>query len=310
MISVIMLTYNRENLVSRAIESILAQTYRDFEFIIVDNGSTDRSGQIAEEHAARDSRIRVIHRARGNIGSGRNAGLDAAQGDYIAFIDDDDWAEPDLLEFLLDLAQEDRANVAICGTSNKIFYEKETMTSEKALVELMWRKKYNVGFPAKLFHKNLIQRFRFSEEDKFDDISLMYMLFAHASRVAYHGLPKYNVYRHPGNHSSWTEDHRLLTAEILEEYLRAYRTRTIWLCKMFPERAGTFQYFEWSFMISMVEKVARLNIYSCEKQLAYMRQELQEHRKEFLGAPEILDFEKEWMEKYVPIESMPSDDNK
>lgn len=65
MISVIMLTYNRESFVSRAIESILAQTYRDFEFIVVDNGSTDRSGQIADEYAKKDNRIRVIHTGNG-----------------------------------------------------------------------------------------------------------------------------------------------------------------------------------------------------------------------------------------------------
>ena len=106
MISVIMLTYNREELVGRAIDCILAQTYRDFEFIIVDNGSSDRSGAIADEYAAKDSRIRVIHRERGNIGSGRNAGLDAAKGEYIAFIDDDDWTEPDFLEFLYNLLVE------------------------------------------------------------------------------------------------------------------------------------------------------------------------------------------------------------
>lgn len=308
MISVIMLTYNRENLVSRAIESILCQTCRNFEFIVVDNGSTDRSGQIAEEYAAKDSRIQVIHQERGNIGSGRNTGLDAAQGDYITFIDDDDWAEPDLLEFLLELVEESSAEVAVCGTSNKIFDEKKTMTPEEALVELMWRKKYNVGFPAKLFHKELIQRFRFSREDEFDDIGLMYVLFAHASKIAYYGLPKYNVYRHPGNHSSWTENHRLLTAKILDEYLRAYRTRTVWLCKMFPGYASTFQYFEWSFMISMVDKVIRLNIYGCERQLTYMRRELQEHRNEFLRAQETLDFERKWMEEYVPIKTiLPSD---
>ena len=95
MISVIMLTYNREQLVSCAIESILGQSYRDYEFIIVDNGSTDESGQIADRYAAQDNRIRVIHRERGNIGAGRNTGLDAARGEYITFIDDDDWAEPD-----------------------------------------------------------------------------------------------------------------------------------------------------------------------------------------------------------------------
>ena len=115
MISVIMLTYNREELVGRAIESILAQTYRDFEFIIVDNGSSDRSGAIADEYAAKDARIRVIHRERGNIGSGRNTGLDAAQGEHIAFIDDDDWTEPDFLEFLHSLMVEYNADVSICG---------------------------------------------------------------------------------------------------------------------------------------------------------------------------------------------------
>ena len=76
-----MLTYNREKLVSRAIESILAQTYKDFEFIIIDNGSTDSSGRIADEYAEKDSRIKVIHRKRGNIGAGRNTALDAAKGE-------------------------------------------------------------------------------------------------------------------------------------------------------------------------------------------------------------------------------------
>lgn len=79
MISVLMLTYNREKLVSRAVESVLNQTYQDFEFIIVDNGSSDKSGEIADRYAARDGRVRVIHRERGNIGAGRNTGLDAAR---------------------------------------------------------------------------------------------------------------------------------------------------------------------------------------------------------------------------------------
>ena len=132
MISVIMLTYNREALVSRAIESILAQTYRDFEYIIVDNGSADRSGRIADAYAAQDSRIKVIHRERGNIGSGRNTGLDAAQGDYVTFIDDDDWAEPDFLEFLIGLIAEHNSDVAICGAADKVFDEKKIMSPEEA----------------------------------------------------------------------------------------------------------------------------------------------------------------------------------
>lgn len=299
MISVIMLTYNREALASRAIESILAQTYQDFEFIIVDNGSTDRSGQIADGYAKTDSRIHVIHRVRGNIGAGRNTGLDAARGEYIAFIDDDDWAEPDFLEFLLDLIQTYRADVAICGAADKVFNERKCMTPEEALIELMWRKKYNMAFPTKLFRQELADRLRFPEEGQYDDIALMYKLFAYAKKVAYHGLPKYTFYRHESNNSAWTTDHSQLTPETLEEYLHAYRGRTKWLSGLFPDQAPAFRYFEWSFMISMVEKILRLEISGCETQLADMQRELRLHRDEFLNSPETLEFEKEWMNTYV-----------
>lgn len=299
MISVLMLTYNREKMVGRAIESILAQTYRDFEFIIVDNGSTDRSGAVAEEYAARDSRIRVIHRARGNIGAGRNTALDAARGEYLTFLDDDDWAEPDFLAFLLELLEENDADVAICGATGRVYDEKKVMSAEEALIELMWRKKYNVAFPTKLFRRELMEHLRFPVDGKYDDIALMYRLLAEAKRVAYHGLPKYTFYRHPGNNSAWTTDHSKLTPETLQEYLDAYRTRTQWLSEKFPNSAEAFQYFEWSFMISMVEKVARYGIMACESQKAAMTRILREHQGEFLGSPHILDFERNWMEQYV-----------
>lgn len=298
-ISVLMLTYNRENLVSRAIESILRQTYSNFEFIIVDNGSTDKSGQIADEYAKQDSRIRVIHRSKGTISAGRNTALDAAQGDYIAFIDDDDWAEPDFLEFLLNLALENQADVAICGAADKVFDEKRVMSAEEALIELMWRKKYNVAFPTKLFHRNMFSSIRFPEDKTFDDIALMYKLLAEANRVAYHGLPKYTFYRHEGNNSSWTTHHEQLTSEILQEYLDAYRTRTEWLSERFPNSAGTFAYFEWSFMISMVEKIDRYHLKDCFPLQSKIIFALSENLEQFVNSPHILDFEVEWCHKYI-----------
>lgn len=298
MISVIMLTYNREKLVSRSIESILAQTYPDFEFIIVDNGSTDRSGEIAGEYAAKDGRIRVIHRGRGNIGAGRNTGLDAVLGEYIAFIDDDDWAEPDFLDFLLNLIEENHADAAICGAADKAFDEKKIMSAEEALIELLWRKKYNMAFPTKLFRRELIENLRFPEDGAYDDIALMYKLLAGARRVAYHGLPKYTFYRHEGNNSAWTTHHELLTPETLDEYLYAYRARTEWLSERFPDSAAAWRYFEWSFMISMVEKIQRLELRECGEQLAFIQQELKNHQNDFLTAPELLPFEREWMQQY------------
>lgn len=298
-VSVLMLTYNRENMVSRAIDSILSQTFSDFEFIIVDNGSTDQSGAIAEEYAARDSRVRVIHRPRGNIGAGRNTALDAARGKYLTFIDDDDWAEPDFLEFLVNLIQETGADVAICGATDRVYDEKKVMTAEESLIELMWRKKYNVGFPTKLIRQEKMEYLRFPEAVTYDDIALMYRLLAECERVAYHGLLKYNIYRHPGNNSAWTTDHSLLTPEILQEYLAAYRNRTQWLSEKFPNSASVFQYFEWSFMISMVEKIERLGLQICGDQCGFLKRTLFANRQQFLTCSWILPNEKEWMEKYV-----------
>lgn len=299
MISVIMLTYNRELFVGRAIESILTQTYQNFEFIIVDNGSTDRSGLIADEYARKDSRISVIHRKRGNIGSGRNAGMSLAKGDYIAFIDDDDWAEPDFLEFLYQLVVQNNADVSICGAIDKAYDEKRIMSAEESLIELMWRKRYNMAFPTKMFSRELAQKLKFPEFGKYDDIALMYKLLAMAEKVVYHGLPKYTFYRHEGNISAWTTNHNLLTKETLEEYLDAYQTRTQWLCDLFPGSASAFRYFEWSFMISMVEKVNRLEIQGCEGLLSLMIMKLEANQKEFLEGEYILDFEKEWLNRYI-----------
>lgn len=299
MISVLMLTYNRENLVRRAIESILTQTYRDFEFIIVDNGSSDRSGEIADEYAKNDERIRVIHRERGTISAGRNTALDAASGDFIAFIDDDDFTEPDYLEFLLNLITKNDADMSICGAADKAFDEKLVMNAEQALIELMWRKKYNVGFPTKMIRRELMENMRFPEEKCYDDIALMYKIIASAKCVAYHGLPKYVVCRHESNSSAWTTNHNLLDAKTLDEYLDSYRARTEWLSERFPSSAMTFRYFEWSFMISMVEKINRLDLNDCREQAKYMTEVLSKNRNEFLSCPEILSFEREWVEKYI-----------
>lgn len=301
MISVIMLTYNREKLVGRMIECILVQTFHDFEFIIVNNGSTDCSGKIASQYAAKDSRIRVIHRERGNIGSGRNAGLDAAKGDYIVFVDDDDLCEPDFLEFLQRLMVENDSDVAICGAADKVIDEKRVMTAEEALVELLWRKKYNVQFPTKLVKSSLFTGIRFSETSKYDDIELMPKILGRASKVAYHGLPKYTFYRHERNNSAWTTNHGLLDFATLDEYLRVYHERTEWLCANFPSSTAAWRYFEWSFMISMVEKITRLNLIGCECQLAAMKRELSKHREEFLGCAHILDFERDWINRYLLI---------
>lgn len=298
-ISVIMLTYNRENFVGRMIDCILKQTFRDFEFIIVDNGSSDRSGEIADSYAGKDPRISVIHRPRGNIGSGRNAGLNAAKGKYIAFVDDDDICDPDFLEFLYGLAEEFQADISICGATWSNIDDKRLMNAEEAIEMLLWRKNYNVAFPTKLFQRKLFSQNRFLETGKYDDIYLMPKMIASAEKVAYHGLSKYHFDRHESNNSAWTQNHHLLDVETLKEYLDVYHERAVWLSEKFPDHADQWQYFTWSFMISMVEKVTRLKLQDCYPVRDHLIVELKEAYDKFYHCPWILETEKEWMNRYI-----------
>lgn len=306
-ISVIMLTYNRENFVARAIESVLQQDFKEFEFIIVDNGSTDSSGKIADEYAAKDSRVHVIHREKGNIGSGRNAGLDVAIGDYIAFVDDDDIVDSDFLEFLLKLANTNAADISICGFQtedrkfipHESFNQKFIMTPKEAIITLMRRKLFNNGFPTKLIAKKIFSKLRFPENERYDDIFLMYKILANANKVVLHTVPKYQVTRHESNNSLATKKDNMITPEYIADYRKAYRQRTEWLCNRYPNEIGYWLYFDWSFQISMVNKIITNQLINCHQALTEMKKELFEHKQEFLASPHLLEFEKKWMEEYI-----------
>ena len=104
-VSIIVPIYNIEQYVGKCIESILAQTYPDFELILVDDGSPDDCGRICDEYGERDERIKVIHKKNGGLTSARNAGLSEAEGEWIMHVDGDDWIEPDMLESLIGAAQ-------------------------------------------------------------------------------------------------------------------------------------------------------------------------------------------------------------
>lgn len=114
-VSIIMPVYKVEEYVGKAIESIQAQTLTDWEFLIVDDGTPDRSGEICDEYAAKDSRIKVIHKENGGAPSARNMAIEIAKGEYFYFLDSDDWAEPTMLEDMYNLAKRDNAQLVVAG---------------------------------------------------------------------------------------------------------------------------------------------------------------------------------------------------
>lgn len=132
MISVIVPVYKVEPYLNRCVASIVQQTFRDLEIILVDDGSPDQCGNLCEEWAQRDNRIQVIHQKNAGLSAARNAGLDRATGEYLAFLDSDDYIEPDMLEHLLNAITDARAELSVCN----FVYEFES----KEMRESVWEK--------------------------------------------------------------------------------------------------------------------------------------------------------------------------
>jgi len=116
-ISVVVPVYNQERFLEKCIDSLLGQTYTELEIILVDDGSTDKSGAICDVYAKKDARIKVIHKVNGGLSDARNAGIDIASGDYIAFVDSDDYVAPQMYERMYGALVENQADMVVCNCS-------------------------------------------------------------------------------------------------------------------------------------------------------------------------------------------------
>jgi glycosyltransferase involved in cell wall biosynthesis len=116
-ISVIIPVYQAEEFLAKCVDSVLAQTEHDLEVILIDDGSTDCSANICDEYSARDDRVRVIHKDNAGVSAARNTGIAEANGDYIGFVDSDDWIEPNMYERLLAEANKSGADIVMCDAT-------------------------------------------------------------------------------------------------------------------------------------------------------------------------------------------------
>ena len=142
-ISVIMPVYRVEDYVGRAIESMQKQTLQEFEFLIVDDGSPDRSGEICDAYAREDERIRVFHRENQGAPAARNTAMEMARGKYLYFLDSDDWAEPQMLEEMYELAEKHQAELvdAVYGTKEE-FRRNSYRLFDNNMLYTPWNKLY------------------------------------------------------------------------------------------------------------------------------------------------------------------------
>ena len=192
LISVIVPVYNVEPYIAECIESIQNQTHKNLEIILVDDGSKDISGDICDQYAAYDERIKVIHQENGGISAARNAGLEVAKGDYIAFVDSDDYIAPNMYEDMLRILKENNLDILECTA----FRDKggeiiegcndgslEIFNRDEALKMAMYD--CFVAVWSQLYKRSAIDDVRFPIGRKFEDTAVSYRFIANTKRVGH-----------------------------------------------------------------------------------------------------------------------------
>ena len=210
LISVVVPVYKVENYLDRCVESLLAQTYQNLEIILVDDGSPDSCPALCDEWGKRDERIVVIHKPNGGLSDARNAGVLAAHGDYIGFVDSDDYVAPDMYESLYAHLIEADADVSICGIADVYFDHTEnpneiihtTMTSQEVLSDMLLNKTLTVCVPPRLYPLWLLHKVPQPVGMTHEDSWTVVDFFTKVDKVAVDTTPRYFYWHAEGTITS------------------------------------------------------------------------------------------------------------
>lgn len=192
LISIVLPVYNVERYIEKCLQSLIKQTYQNIEIILVDDGSPDNSISICRKYAKKDSRIKIYQKANGGLSDARNFGIMKATGEYICFVDSDDYVDDDYVEYLYYLIKKGDYKMSVCSLYN--YYEsngkivnystgEETVLNAKQAIRMMcYHDRVDTCAYAKLYHKSLFDNIKFPEGKLFEDIGTTY-LFLHTAKV-------------------------------------------------------------------------------------------------------------------------------
>ncbi len=191
LISIIVPVFNVEAYVERCIESLILQSYQNIEIIIVDDGSTDNSGKICDKYRERDSRIKVIHKQNGGLADARNTGLDKAKGEYIAFVDSDDWVAADYVNEMYKVLVLNDSDIAVCKfqkvSHNRVISHRsneiqKVYVREEAVKQLLYQK-ISTSVCGKLYKIDLWNGMRFPVHRLYEDVEPSYFIFNKCKKI-------------------------------------------------------------------------------------------------------------------------------
>ena len=233
LVSIIVPVYNVEKYLIKCLNSLIEQTYKNLEIILVDDGSQDNSGNICDKYKQKDSRIRVIHIENSGVSNARNIGLDNMKGQYTMFVDSDDYVSKNMVEELYNSIKKNEADISICGVEN-IYENGENRTTfkegrfvtngEKALGELLNGKYFTSVCWGKMYKSELWKNIRFNKDTKIaEDLEVLYYIFERAKKVVVDTKNKlyyYIVRENSAIHTSYNEDWEkeiLISKKIIEK---------------------------------------------------------------------------------------------
>ncbi|WP_283680829.1 glycosyltransferase family 2 protein [Parablautia sp. Marseille-Q6255] len=238
LISVIVPIYNVEKYLERCVNSLLNQRYRNIEVLLVDDGSTDKSGEICDSFQQVDTRVKVFHKKNGGVSDTRNFGIEKATGEYLAFVDSDDYVSSDYLGSLYTMLTQKNADIAMCSyqktKSSKIeyndnitAYDTALISNEETLEKMLYRKGIDSYCWGKLYRKTLFDEIRFPVGELFEDVKIMYKVYDKANRIVFNQAKLYFYYQRSGSivnseFSIRKMDQVLASEEVLEFISRKY----------------------------------------------------------------------------------------
>lgn len=230
-LSIIIPAYNIERFIGKCVDSILAQTFTDYEIIVIDDGSTDQTPEICDRIAKKSNKITVIHQPNQGLSEVRNRGIRVSTGEYLAFIDGDDYVAADYFEKLMGLIERHKADVAGCGFKTipvrRLYPAKNVVLSgEKATIELLTEQEtYQIVAWNKVYKRELFDGISFPARKRNEDNLTTYKIISRANKVAYTEETLYYYSQRDDSIMGTIEvkdrlDMKLLAAEEAKEYFK------------------------------------------------------------------------------------------
>ena len=244
LVSIIIPVFNVQSYLECCLDSVCAQEYRNLDVLLIDDGSTDSSGELCDLYAKRDSRFRVVHQKNAGAANAKNTGLDLAQGDYVTFLDSDDWCEPNWIQHLLNSAIRENADIVECNFLKEYVNGSESENVYNSLYNGEWEtEEYLRMYPAawscaifwnKLFRKSCLNNVRFHTDRRcVDDEFFTYRAITGANKVV---RIDEQLYHYRQRQSSVTQTQNTLYQRTIDD-IDILKDRYCWMKEHYPSIA-------------------------------------------------------------------------